>query len=379
MATLIVGDSQLKYVQKFFDVDEAVVLSYSGCKIEDLLEKVSDILPSFDNIIYHVGTNNSSNETVTQIMRKFQKLVFSTLSKQFCHVYVSGILPRARSHFPKETCSRCQRYGEECRVHPSDEALYNMNTTARMVNLLLRHYCGETPRVTYIPHIDFAKHGKIVRGMLSRDGHHINARGQAVLCHNLFSAVSTVESTIGLTKGYSVKVPSGSDLSSSGSSTAPLRNSVTSRDSATTGAKDSGRTNGVRRSPGLTKGNIVKVPSGSDLSGSGSSTAPLRNSVTSRDSATTGAKDSGRTSGVRRSPGLTKGNIVKVPSGSDLSGSGSSTAPLRNSVTSRDSATTGAKDSGRTSGVRRSPGLTKGNIVKVPSGSDLSGSGSSTA
>ena len=73
MASLILADSQGKYFENLLEEHHIFTLFNSGDKIEDLLQKYRDVIPSFNFIIIHIGSNNSQDDGV-KILTKMQQL-----------------------------------------------------------------------------------------------------------------------------------------------------------------------------------------------------------------------------------------------------------------------------------------------------------------
>ena len=73
MSTLLLADSQGKYFDQFLEEHHILTLFHSGDKVEDLFPKYSDVIPSFDQIIIQIGSNNSLDPDTT-ILNKMQQL-----------------------------------------------------------------------------------------------------------------------------------------------------------------------------------------------------------------------------------------------------------------------------------------------------------------
>ena len=73
MSTSLLADSQGKYFDQFLEECHILTLFHSGNKVEDLFPKYSDVIPSFDQIIIQIGSNNSLDPETT-ILNKMQQL-----------------------------------------------------------------------------------------------------------------------------------------------------------------------------------------------------------------------------------------------------------------------------------------------------------------
>ena len=73
MASLVLADSQGKYFDNILEEHHILTLFNSGDKIEDLLPKYRDVIPSFKFIIIQIGSNNSQDDEVT-ILTKMKQL-----------------------------------------------------------------------------------------------------------------------------------------------------------------------------------------------------------------------------------------------------------------------------------------------------------------
>ena len=72
MTTLLLADSQEIYFDNLLEEHHILTLFNSGDKIEDLLPKYMEIIPSFNHIIHQIGNNNSRDNKVT-ILTKMQQ------------------------------------------------------------------------------------------------------------------------------------------------------------------------------------------------------------------------------------------------------------------------------------------------------------------
>ena len=77
MASLVLADSQGKYFDNLLEEPHILTLFNSGDKIEDLLPKYRDAIPSFNFIIIQIGSYNSQDDEVT-ILTKMQQLFEET-------------------------------------------------------------------------------------------------------------------------------------------------------------------------------------------------------------------------------------------------------------------------------------------------------------
>ena len=73
MTNWLLADSQGKYFDNLLEEHHILTLFNSGDKIEDLLPKHMEVIPSFNLIILQIGNNNSRDNEVT-ILTKMQQL-----------------------------------------------------------------------------------------------------------------------------------------------------------------------------------------------------------------------------------------------------------------------------------------------------------------
>ncbi|GBL91133.1 hypothetical protein AVEN_184492-1 [Araneus ventricosus] len=65
MKVLVLGDSMIKYLSELLSQSETEVRSFPGIRIEGLTNRLSSLsLNSYDSILIHVGTNNSTEDLI---------------------------------------------------------------------------------------------------------------------------------------------------------------------------------------------------------------------------------------------------------------------------------------------------------------------------
>ncbi|GBM13264.1 hypothetical protein AVEN_145736-1 [Araneus ventricosus] len=104
MRTLIIGDSIIKYLGDLIitklSLCDVELKSFPGIKIEGPEKKLSSFdIGSFDYILVHVGTNNSS-ELLSSIVSKFNRLLdtIRNLNPKI-KLLISGLVPRGPNRF----------------------------------------------------------------------------------------------------------------------------------------------------------------------------------------------------------------------------------------------------------------------------------------
>ena len=162
-ATLIIGDSMLREFTES-SVSNAKVKCVSGATVKDIcdeINKMSDELSNFKNIIVHCGTNDVSKGTSIQaVADSMEAIVTKVMVKSpTSNVYISAICPRS------------------CKTSEAKE--YNQI----LKDLSVRLTCGFIdigPKITY-------QDGSIDRSKYS-DSIHLNSSGTQILI-NAFVAV----------------------------------------------------------------------------------------------------------------------------------------------------------------------------------------------
>ena len=91
MSTSLLADSQGKYFDQFLEECHILTLFHSGDKVEDLFPKYSDVIPSFDQIIIQIGSQNSLDPGTTSLNNKMKML---QLYAEICSVN-----PKAKVNF----------------------------------------------------------------------------------------------------------------------------------------------------------------------------------------------------------------------------------------------------------------------------------------
>ena len=75
-SSLVIGDSQVKYVYQYLDPRYFNVISVSGMRVDQVPDYLYDIgIERYDDIILHVGTNSTPLKSWEQILRAFQDVV----------------------------------------------------------------------------------------------------------------------------------------------------------------------------------------------------------------------------------------------------------------------------------------------------------------
>ena len=156
---LIIGDSQLHHIEESRLSGKnikALVRSKGGLKVEQVTNRYGELLnEDFDEIIIHVGVNNTEHESEESVMNKFRTLSESIKES---HVAFSGILRR------------------------SDKPELNQKITC--INSLLKNLCLDNG-------LDFIDNDNVNFKHLGRDGLHINKDGQRRLAINFINHIKS--------------------------------------------------------------------------------------------------------------------------------------------------------------------------------------------
>ncbi|GBN90485.1 hypothetical protein AVEN_111572-1 [Araneus ventricosus] len=169
MRTLIVGDLIIKYLGDLIitklSLCDVELKSFPGIKIEGLEKKLSSFdIGSFDYILVHVGTNNSS-ELLSSIVSKFNRL-FDTIRNlnPKIKLLISGLVPRGPNRFS---------YGFVSAAYGTFLSSWNIKIEAINAELeQLKDLQG-----FYF----FRRNPTNWKGCLGRDGLHLNFKGNSEL------------------------------------------------------------------------------------------------------------------------------------------------------------------------------------------------------
>ena len=153
---LIIGYSQLHHNEESHlsgENNKASVRSYGSLKVEQVTNRYEELLnEDFDEIIIHVGVNNTEHESEESIMNKFR-----TLSQSIKESHV-GILRR------------------------SDKPELNKKITH--INSFFKNLCSDNG-------VDFIDNDNVNFKHLGRDGLHINKDGQRRLTLNFINHIKS--------------------------------------------------------------------------------------------------------------------------------------------------------------------------------------------
>ena len=88
MNTLVVGHSQTKYFEKYWTDATAVVLSFSGYRIDHLSPEIADICHQFDVVVVHAGANDIVRSDAATVVGWLQDLCWSLKERNPGYVYI---------------------------------------------------------------------------------------------------------------------------------------------------------------------------------------------------------------------------------------------------------------------------------------------------
>ncbi|GBN10201.1 hypothetical protein AVEN_200662-1 [Araneus ventricosus] len=157
---LVLGDSMIKYLSELLSQSEIEVRSFLGIRIEGLTNRLSSLsLNSYDIILIHVGTNNST-EDLNGIVRKFDCLFDTILAlNPKIKVLISGVIPR-----------RPNRFRHDFGIN--DTFWHEHNKRIEVIN-------SELKKLSVSRGYIFLKGNPgCWRGCFGRDGLHLNFKGQ---------------------------------------------------------------------------------------------------------------------------------------------------------------------------------------------------------
>ncbi|GBN83398.1 hypothetical protein AVEN_58874-1 [Araneus ventricosus] len=100
MKVLVLEDFMIKYLSELLSQSEIEVRSFPGIRIKGLRNRLKSLsLNSYDIILIHVGTNNST-EDLGGIVQNFDCLFDTVLAlNPKLEVLISGVIPRLPNRF----------------------------------------------------------------------------------------------------------------------------------------------------------------------------------------------------------------------------------------------------------------------------------------
>lgn len=104
--TLVIGDSQMKYIAKYFIKShlKVTVSSISGRKINGIAEEEIMSSVRFKNIILSIGTNNMPNQRPSISFLEYEKLIQKIRSLNTrSSIFICTVLPRSCNMYKKYT------------------------------------------------------------------------------------------------------------------------------------------------------------------------------------------------------------------------------------------------------------------------------------
>lgn len=171
VSTVLLGDSQAKYLHQYFDplIDGTpAFVTQSGALINDILSLLDFVPQSTETLILHVGTNDLTSCSGRVAFERYRDVLGFIASTRPCikRIYASLILPRStnrrRGSFNLPLVRHC-------------------NKEAGHFNHLLRVFCRRSRLVSYLDHqFEWLPPSHV----LAADGLHLSFEGVALLaCH----------------------------------------------------------------------------------------------------------------------------------------------------------------------------------------------------
>lgn len=174
----------MKYLPECRQWNERIeVFSFSGYRIQDLPAELEEVVPFFNNIWLHLGTNNMPKEKPSEAVAHYEKLLRRVRAVHpTCSIFVASVLPRGPSGFRHEK---------------EDTGWLDLiNTKAHVFNSHLQDLAQRYEDVFYVNFWDDFWPRR--QRMLSKDGLHLSHRGVTLMIERLkylTQVAGAVEST----------------------------------------------------------------------------------------------------------------------------------------------------------------------------------------
>ena len=76
---LIAGHSQVKYFEKYLELTNVDVVSFSGFRVEQMWGVIGPNVTKYNIVCLHIGANNLWNDDPPLILSKYQELVYNII------------------------------------------------------------------------------------------------------------------------------------------------------------------------------------------------------------------------------------------------------------------------------------------------------------
>lgn len=170
-STVVVGDSQTKYLFQHFDpllAGTPAFVSHNGAVIADMPLLIDFVPPTTSTLIVHIGTNDLTKNNARAVFENYIHML-TCIQKEYQgirNIYATLILPRA--------ANRRRGYKNQRFIH-------RFNREASLFNSLLRRYCRRSSTAHLLDHaLECFPPARV----LAADGVHLSFEGVAlVACH----------------------------------------------------------------------------------------------------------------------------------------------------------------------------------------------------
>ncbi|KAH6927401.1 hypothetical protein HPB50_003263 [Hyalomma asiaticum] len=172
VSTVVVGDSQTKYLFQHFDPllpGTPAFVSHYGAVIADMAFLVDFVPTTASMLILHVGTNDLTNKNARTVFDNYSRMIASIQRErpELQKIYATLVLPRTTN----------RRRGNK-----NQGFIRRFNREASFFNRLLRSYCKHSSLVHVLDHaLEWLPPARV----LAADGVHLSFEGAALVASHV--------------------------------------------------------------------------------------------------------------------------------------------------------------------------------------------------
>ncbi|KAH6939994.1 hypothetical protein HPB50_023874 [Hyalomma asiaticum] len=171
-STVVIGDSQSKYLHQYFDPGSQgtpAFISQIGAKIDDVRSLINFVPETANTLMLLVGTNDMASITAEAAFDKYRSMLdyVMKMTPNISKIYATLILPR---------CTNRRRGNSNLSF------VRRCNREASYFNRLLRGFCSRSRKVFFLDHgFQHLPPGRV----LAADGLHPSFEGVAVMASHI--------------------------------------------------------------------------------------------------------------------------------------------------------------------------------------------------
>lgn len=172
ISTVVIGDSQTKYVHQHFDPcsrGTPAFISQVGAHISDVRSLLHFVPESATALVLHIGTNDIASTSAAVAFGRYRSLLEHVMNAKphISRIYATLVLPRCPN----------RRNG-----NGNLSFVYRCNMEATYFNRLLHNYCRRSKKVFFVDH---GLHWLPLTRVLAADGLHLSFEGVAIIASHI--------------------------------------------------------------------------------------------------------------------------------------------------------------------------------------------------